>query len=391
MNARVGDIAEQIRGVSYSKNDAESSPREGYLPILRANNITDDGLQTDDLVFVPHTCVSQKQRLQRGDVVIAASSGSLDVVGKAAPVQNVFDGAFGAFCKVLRPRSPEVDARYFAHFFRTPSYRRTISQLAAGANINNLKNEHLDELHIPLPPLAEQRRIAAILDKADALRRKRKRALELLDTLTQSIFLDMFGDPETNAKRWPLRPIKEICRVVTGNTPSRSNPTFYGSAIEWIKSDNIDSVEMSVSTAEEWLSGEGKSIGRIAPAGSTLVTCIAGSPSSIGNAAMTNREVAFNQQINALIPIDVEPRFLVSQIRVGKRLVQNASTGGMKGLVSKSRLEEVRLIYPPRQLQEAFSERMSAAEKCRLNARIQHTSSVELFSTLQHRAFSGQL
>ena len=88
------------------------------------------------------------------------------------------------------------------HYFKTSSYRRFVSQLASGANINNLKKEHLDNLLIPLPPLDQQKRIAAILDAADALRAKRREALAELDTLLQSTFLDMFGDPVTNPMGW---------------------------------------------------------------------------------------------------------------------------------------------------------------------------------------------
>jgi type I restriction enzyme S subunit len=209
----------------------------------------------------------------------------------------------------------------------------------------------IEQMEILAPASIDDRgRIAAILDKADALRRKRKRALDLLDNLTQSIFVEMFGDPLVNPKSWPRRRIGEVCKVITGNTPPRSVASYYGCTIEWIKSDNIDPDEPYVTEAAEFLSDQGKAVARIAPAGSTLVTCIAGSPNSIGNASMTNREVAFNQQINALVPMRLEPLFLNFQIKVGKRLVQEASTGGMKGLVSKSRLENVLLMYPPSNL-----------------------------------------
>jgi type I restriction enzyme S subunit len=190
---RVGDVADQIRGVTFPKGEASAEPRTGYLPVLRAGNIQDDGLDFGDLVYVPATRVHANQRVRRDDVLIAASSGSLSVVGKAARSISEFDGGFGAFCKVLRP-SARIDPSYFAHFFRTPSYRRKVASLAAGANINNLKNEHLDDLVIPLPPMDEQRRIAAILDQADALRTKRRAARALLDDLASAIFTDMFGD-----------------------------------------------------------------------------------------------------------------------------------------------------------------------------------------------------
>jgi type I restriction enzyme S subunit len=112
-----------------------------------------------------------------------------------------------------------------------------LDRAAKGLTLNKAK---LLEIEIPLPPLAEQRRIAEVLDRAEALRAKRRAALAQLDSLTQSVFLDLFGDPATNPKGWPRKPAGEIGRVITGNTPPRANPGNYGTAIEWIKSDNIN-------------------------------------------------------------------------------------------------------------------------------------------------------
>ena len=218
---RVCELAEQLRGVSYGKRDASSTPRPGYLPVLRAGNITEDGLTFDDLVFVPAEHVSAKQKIRRNDIVIAASSGSLDVVGKAARALDDYEGGFGAFCKILRP-GPDVDPAYFAHFFRTKQYRQRVSALAAGVNINNLRNEHLDEIQIPIPSLRMQRWIAEILDKADALRAKRREALAQLDTLLQSTFLDMFGDPVDNPMGLRRESLKSAFEFTTGKLDSNA-------------------------------------------------------------------------------------------------------------------------------------------------------------------------
>jgi type I restriction enzyme S subunit len=136
--ARVGDIADQVRGVTYSKSEGSSEPRDGYVPIVRAGNLSEGRLTLNDLVYVPAQRVSDKQKLRRHDVVVATSSGSLDVVGKAVAATDDLEVGFGAFCKVLRP-SGVVHPRYFAHFFQTPAYRSRMSRAAAGANINNLR------------------------------------------------------------------------------------------------------------------------------------------------------------------------------------------------------------------------------------------------------------
>lgn len=211
---KIGNISTQIRGVSYSKSDAVSNMQEGYLPVLRANNIQEQGLILEDFVYVPESKVSEKQRILAGDVVIAASSGSISLVGKAASAKEDINAGFGAFCKILRPNTELVDPRYFANYFQTQQYRQIISNLAAGANINNLKNEHLDDLEIPLPPLAEQRRIASILDQAGELRQKRQQAIEKLDQLLQATFIEMFGDPVSNPKGWDIGCIGDMLESV---------------------------------------------------------------------------------------------------------------------------------------------------------------------------------
>lgn len=168
-------VADLVRGVSYEKGEATGVPSAGYLPLVRANNIA-EGLVLEDLQYVPESRVSSQQRLQPGDVIVAMSSGSKSVVGKAASVRTPWHGTFGAFCGVLRP-ARAIDSAYFGLFFKTQYYRRLISGLSAGTNINNLKREYFDELSLPLAPVPEQRRIVA---KAEALLEQVNRARDRL-------------------------------------------------------------------------------------------------------------------------------------------------------------------------------------------------------------------
>jgi len=283
-----------------------------------------------------------------------------------------------------------VENRYLCHFLRTVDFYA----LASSTTVPALRKSALERLLVPLPPIPEQRRISAILDKADELRAKRRAALAKLDSLTQSIFLDMFGDPATNPKGWSRKQIGQVATVITGNTPSRAVSEYYGDTedtIEWIKSDNINTPHYFLTQADERLSAMGRQVARVAPAGSILVTCIAGSPACIGNSSMTDREVAFNQQINAVVPFEGNGHFIYGQLRVSKRLVQQASTAGMKGMVNKSRFERVALIWPPDPIQEIFAQRACTVEKTMLQQRASLDNLNGLFSSLQHRAFRGEL
>lgn len=286
-----------------------------------------------------------------------------------------------------------VSPSYLERFLRSPAalsfYRAKLR--GTTARRRSLPDDVFATLAVPLPDLPEQRRIADILDKADALRAKRRAALALLDTLTQSIFLDMFGDPATNPKAWPTRQVEEVADVVTGNTPSRARPEYYGDELDWIKSDNILFEDYYVTAASERLSAAGVAVGRTAPAGSILVVCIAGSPASIGRAAMTNKTVAFNQQINALIPRAGNPHFLLGQLRANQRLVQSASTASMKGMVSKSKLAALRVIWPPVSEQDRFAKAIDRVRPLQERSQRSLAHLDALFASLQHRAFRGEL
>lgn len=212
--AKLGDYIEQIRGVSYKPTDLHDSLDEESVTLLRANNIQDGHIAMDEVVYVAKNKVVTKQCLKKGDILICTSSGSKELVGKAAYIEENMPMTFGAFCKVIRPKTE--CPKYIGHFFQSPYYRRCISDLSAGANINNIRNEHIEGLEIPLPPLDEQRRIAAVLDKVSGLIAKRREQLDKLDELVKARFVEMFGDPVSNPYNWEKVPLSELADIRIG-------------------------------------------------------------------------------------------------------------------------------------------------------------------------------
>ena len=197
---RLGGLIEQIRGVSYKPEDVYDKLDENSVILLRANNIKDGQLNFDDVVYVDKKRVRDNQLLKAGDVLICTSSGSKELVGKAAYVREDLPMTFGAFCKVVRPQ--KIHPNYLGHFFNSPNYRQKISDSSAGANINNIRNEHIDELEILLPTAERQKYIAIVLDKLTGLISLRKQQLAKLDELVKARFVEMFGDPATNPMHW---------------------------------------------------------------------------------------------------------------------------------------------------------------------------------------------
>ena len=229
-----------------------------------------------------------------------------------------------------------------------------------------LNKATISKQNISIPPKSTQLAIVSELDKINELIRLKKEQLKDFDNLTQSLFYEMFGDPVENEKGWEVKKLGEIGEVKTGNTPSRSNDNFYNEKfIEWIKTDNIRNEQMNPTTAAEYLSKEGAECGRIAGKGSILVACIAGSLSSIGKCCITTKNVAFNQQINAITPYGdfCNSIYLYELIRNSSKYIQQNATTGMKHILSKSIFEKLKFPLPPLPLQRLFAQRIEQIER----------------------------
>ena len=204
-------LVKQIRGVSYKPEDLHDSLDDSSVILLRANNIYDSRIVFDDVIFVDRKKVSHEQLLKKGDILICASSGSKNLVGKAATVDFDTEVTFGAFCKVVRPINPR-DAEYLSMYFQSPRYRREIASVAIGININNIRNEHIDSLYVHWPTEEKRQKIVAVLKKLDCAIRLRKCQLENLDNLIKARFVEMFGNhfDTRNTIDWPIKTIGNL-------------------------------------------------------------------------------------------------------------------------------------------------------------------------------------
>ena len=194
--APLDTVSEVIRGVTFAKADSSNIEEENTLPILRAGNIQQQIILDEGLVYVSKNKIKNHQILRSNDIVMCTSSGSSKLVGKSARIEKNWHGSFGAFCAGIRPNPEIVSPSFLFHFLQSSLFRRW-TKSSDGVGIKNIRSSDLKSFPIPLPPLPEQKRIAAILDQADALRRQRQAALDRLNTLGQSIFYDMFGDIKT--------------------------------------------------------------------------------------------------------------------------------------------------------------------------------------------------
>ncbi len=190
---RLGDHISQIRGVSYKPADLRPSLSEESVLLLRANNISAGRINHDEVQYVAKEKVSIVQLIQAGDILMCASSGSLEHVGKAAICLPSIEGeTFGAFCKLIRPKG-DLLPEYIAAYLETDEYREIIMQLACGSNINNLKTEHIDELQIPTPPAEVQEAFVSFLRQRDKSKFELEQALSELTATYKRIITENLG------------------------------------------------------------------------------------------------------------------------------------------------------------------------------------------------------
>lgn len=267
-------------------------------------------------------------------------------------------------CIVLNP-DERVRCKYLYYFFLA-----NIPILEAGfkgAGLKHTNKKYIGSITIPeIPPYDEQDRVIEVLDKISGIINARNLENTALDDLIKARFVELFGDAKSNPYGFEKRPLKETCTVITGNTPSRSVSEYYGDSIEWIKTDNIVAGQLNPSQALEYLSDKGVKVGRTVEKGAILMACIAGSVASIGRVCITDRKVAFNQQINAVVPEEYDPLFLHAMLQISKEYLVEDINMALKGILSKSKLESKEFIVPPMKQQKEFATFIAQVDKSKL-------------------------
>ena len=244
-----------------------------------------------------------------------------------------------------------VDLKYLYYLIKYLD----LGKANTGATIPHIYFKDYKKRKVKVREYSEQKHIGQILELIDSHLRTYKKVLEQYDLLIKSRFVEMFGDPNMVALNKSVK-FSSIAKIITGNTPSRKSPEYYGDYIEWIKSDNIISTNLYISQAKEFLSEQGAAKGRVAPKDSLLMTCIAGSIRSIGNIGICDRSVAFNQQINAIVlKNNINPLYIYWLLKLFKPSIIANVEMSLKGIISKSHLENMLIpIIASQEEQELF-------------------------------------
>jgi len=331
-----------------------------------------------------------------GDVLVAKITPCFEN-GKIAQAHLTKRVGFGSTeFHVVRPHAQKLDGRYTHHFLRLGSVRLAGERRMTGSGgQRRVPENYLAKLEIPLPPLAEQRRIAEVLDRAEALRAKRRAALAQLDSLTQSLFLDLFGDPAANPKSFPEKPLDSLVRdddtinygvVQPGDDLDEGVPLVrVGDLIEGkVRHSDLKRIAPSIEAAYKRSRLRGDEI---------LVSCVG----SIGVVVLADESVkGFNiARAVARIPLAEATNRIFMAAYLSTDFVQRYFTNELRTVsqptLNIKQISETIVVLPPIILQREFARRVTAVEKLKTSHRASLAELDALFASLQHRAFRGEL
>ncbi len=330
---------------------------------------------------------SATNRVPAGTVLLVTRTS----VGKVATAG--VELCFSQDITALTPDSSCLHTPYLVEFLKTQETH--FERQARGATIKGITRQVVADLEISLPPLPEQRRIAQVLEKAEALRVKRRAAIAELDSLTQFLFLDLFGDPSANAKGFPKKTLALLVReddtinygvVQPGDDLDEGVPLVrVGDLIEGeVRHSELKRIAPSIEAAYKRSRLRGDEI---------LVSCVG----SIGVVALANETVkGFNiARAVARIPLAETTNRLFMAAYLRSDFVQRYFTSELRTVsqptLNIKQISETTVILPPIELQNEFARRATVVEKLKTAQRASLAELDALFATLQHRAFRGEL
>ena len=367
------------------------------IPFLRIQNISKNSVHLDDVLFIDKEAHQALKRsiVQPGDflLTIAGTIGRIAIVPEDFPESNCNQAV-----AILRFDQSKLLPKYLLYWLQTEDAFGQISGKKVTATISNLSLGQIKSLHIPLPPLAEQKKIAAILDAADQLRQKDQQLIDHYTTLCQSLFLEMFGDPVSNPMGWEKIPLRESS-LIFSDGPFGSNlksEHYTEKGVRVLRLQNIG-VNHLVDASKAYVSPEHyATISKHTCLPGDIVIATMGEPNIRSCIIPDYIDKAINKA--DCIQFRVDPTIGVAQYfnsmlntPLFLSLVSHLLHGQTRTRISMGKLREIIVPVPPIKLQKKFAQNLLSIEQQKENAYASLEKSGSLFHSLLQKAFKGEL
>lgn len=355
---KLGEVCEILNGFAFKSN---KYVKQG-IRVMRITNVQKGLIVDDDPKFYPFDEESSIKQylLNKGDLLMSLTGN----VGRVGLLQQSFlPAALNQRVACLRLSISKLQLEYLFHFLNSERFEKDCVFNASGIAQKNLSTEWLKKYIIPIPPLSEQQRIVEELDLLSSIIEKKKAQQKELDSLAQSIFYDMFGDPVTNEKGWEVKKLGEEFEVSSGGTPSTSKSEYWDNGnISWIGS-NMCQNQVLHKNDGKFITKEGleHSSAKLYLKGYVLVALVG---ATIGKVALLDFDTTTNQNIAGInVPNkkDYTSFFIFYLIQSLYYLFENIGEGKFK-MANLSFIRALPIISPPLPLQQQFAEKIEAIE-----------------------------
>jgi type I restriction enzyme S subunit len=377
----LGEIVTDARPGFASGEDTT----EGIVQV-RMNNVTTEGtFDWSKLRRVPEPKKLNDLIVKSNDILLNATN-SPDLVGKNAVFRGysepvTFSNHFIRIRLDERIADSGLVSRWLTDQWRRGKFKSMCRQWVNQASLNK---DQLLSLDVPLLPLDEQRRIAAILDQADDLRRMRREALAMLENLVASILRLL---PANRLVR-----LGELATIATGSTPSRQETGLHGGQIPWVKTTEV-ALGGTIVATEECVTPAGAASARLKlfPVNS-IVVAMYGQGTTRGKVAKLGKAATVNQACAVIMPNkEFEPDFLLARLVASYERLRDLGRGGNQPNLNLDLVRSFEISIPSLDVQRAFAARVAEIDQLKAHHRAQLAKLDALFASLQHRAFRGEL
>jgi type I restriction enzyme, S subunit len=379
---KLGDAVEILSGFAY---EAELFNESEGLPVIRIRDVNRGFSNTRYRGQVDKRFV-----VENGEILIGMDGNFNAARWRGGPSllnQRV--------CKI-KAHSNILDEGYLFHLL--PKELKKIEDATAFVTVKHLSVKGIRDINVSLPPLTEQRRIADILDQADAIRTKRREVLAQLDSLTQSIFIEMFGDPVANPKGWVRSDVGSLSKLQGGVqvTTARKNLPL---ELPYLRVANVYRARLDLTEMKTIRVTDAEMSRTALVKGDLLIVEGHGNPNEVGRSALWTGEITPCTHQNHIIRVRFDcskilPIFACEYLNspTGRRHLAGAgkTTSGLN-TINASNVRGTPILVPPIALQHAFAKKFEAVKAMERSHQLAVNELDALFESLQHRAFQGQL